>query len=118
MVEENQQKAKIHLYCGFRKDSELTKSYQNFAKEQMEKGKLSTFQIAYSREENAQYVMDLVKKDADFFVELIKNENYILICGALKMQHDIEKILADLCKYQNLNFQEYKKKGYLKTDCY
>jgi sulfite reductase (NADPH) flavoprotein alpha-component len=118
MVEENQQKAKIHLYCGFRKDSELTKSYQNFAKEQMEKGKISTFQIAYSREENAQYVMDLVKKDADFFVELIKNENYILICGALKMQHDIEKILADLCKYQNLNFQEYKKKGYLKTDCY
>ena len=118
MIEENVQQAKITLYCGFRKNSELTKSYQKFANEQQAKGQLQDFKIAYSKEEPSQYVMDLVKNDAEYFVELIKNKDYIMICGALKMQKDIEAILSHLCLQQHLDFDAYKSQGYLKTDCY
>ena len=118
MIEENVQQAKITLYCGFRKNSELTKSYQKFANEQQAKGQLQDFKIAYSKEEPSQYVMDLVKNDAEYFVELIKNKDYIMICGALKMQKGIEAILSHLCLQQHLDFDAYKSQGYLKTDCY
>lgn len=118
MIEENNHHADIQLYCGFRKNSKLTKSYQQFAQEQKEKGKLNRFEIAYSREENSQYVMDLVRRDEDIFMKQIQNKEYIMICGALKMQRDIEKILSELCKNHNLDFEKYKKDGFLLTDCY
>ncbi len=118
MIEEHQKPVETHLYCGFRKDSILTRSYQDFADEQISKKKLSSFHIAYSREENAQYVMDLVKRDAAFFTDIIKNKNYIMICGALKMQHDIEEILFELCLENQLDFQDYKNQGLLLADCY
>ncbi|MDV3797383.1 FAD-binding oxidoreductase [Elizabethkingia anophelis] len=118
MIEENSKETEAHLYCGFRRSSKLTKSYEDFAAENRQKGKLTKLNLAYSREEQSQYVMDLVKRDAIFFIDLLTQGGYIMICGALKMQHDLEDLLRDLCTQQNKNYEDYKANGQILTDCY
>lgn len=118
MIEENSKETEAHLYCGFRRSSKLTKSYEDFAAENIQKGKLAKLNLAYSREEQSQYVMDLVKRDSAFFMDLLVQGGYIMICGALKMQHDLEDLLRDLCAQQNKNYEDYKANGQILTDCY
>ncbi|MDE5490012.1 PepSY domain-containing protein [Elizabethkingia meningoseptica] len=118
MIEENSKETEAHLYCGFRRSSKLTKSYEAFAQDNIQKGKLAHLHLAYSREEQSQYVMDLVKRDAVFFMDLLQQGGYIMICGALKMQHDLEDLLRDLCNRENKNYEEYKANGQILTDCY
>jgi len=118
MVDEQTGKTKTHLYCGFRKSSELTVDYEYFAHENIKKGKLSSFNLAFSREEKSQYVMDLVKRDADLFTEALETGGFIMICGALKMQHDVEDTLRKLCTLKNKDYETYKLNGQILTDCY
>ncbi|REC50998.1 FAD-binding oxidoreductase [Chryseobacterium piscium] len=118
MIEEQTGKTKTHLYCGFRKSSELTVNYEYFALENIKKGKLSSFNLAFSREEKSQYVMDLVERDAELFTNLLENGGFIMICGALKMQHDVEDTLRKLCALKNKDYETYKANGQILTDCY
>jgi len=118
MIEENTGKKEIHLYCGFRKSSELTESYRSFANENIKREKLRYLHFAYSREENSQYVMDLIKKDASFFTGILKEKNCIMICGSLQMQQDVENILQKICSQQQLDYHIYKNNGQILTDCY
>lgn len=119
MIDENSKNVETHLYCGFRHDNETTKSYQEFATKQIFTNHLSQFHIAFSREENKQYVMDLVNRDAKFFAETLQNGGILMICGALKMQHDVEKVLEQICQeHLNKSFEEFKTNGQFLTDCY
>jgi len=118
MIEEQTGKTKTHLYCGFRKSSELTVNYEYFAHENIKKGKLTSFNLAFSREENSQYVMDLVERDAELFIHSLENGGFIMICGALKMQHDVEDTLRKLCALKNKDYEIYKANGQILTDCY
>ena len=122
MIDENKNKIETHLYTGFRHLNSITKGYQEFAKQQIEKNNLTQFHIAFSREENKQYVMDLVRRDEKLFAETLQNGGIIMICGALAMQHDIEKVLEDIC-INHLNksfktFKTFKTNGQFLTDCY
>ena len=119
MVDENKKNVETHLYTGFRFDNYITKGYQQFAKEQIDKNQLSKFHIAFSREENKQYVMDLVRRDEKFFVDTLQQNGVIMICGALAMQHDIEKVLEEICQTNlNQSFEHFKTNGQFLTDCY
>lgn len=118
MIEEQTGKTKTHLYCGFRKSNELTVNYEYFAHENIQKGKLTSFSLAFSREENSQYVMDLVERDAELFTNSLENGAFIMICGALKMQHDVEDTLRKLCALKNKDYETYKTNGQILTDCY
>ena len=119
MIDENSKKVETHLYCGFRHDNETTKSYQEFATKQISTNHLSQFHIAFSREENKQYVMDLVNRDAKFFAETLQNGGILMICGALIMQHDVEKVLEEICQqHLKKSFEEFKTNGQFLTDCY
>ncbi len=119
MIDENSKNVETHLYCGFRHDNETTKSYQEFAAKQSSRNHLSQFHIAFSREENKQYVMDLVNRDAKFFAETLQNGGILMICGALKMQHDVEKVLEEICQqHLKKSFEEFKTNGQFLTDCY
>ncbi|MDM1548051.1 PepSY domain-containing protein [Empedobacter falsenii] len=119
MIDENSKKVETHLYCGFRHDNEITKSYQEFATKQISTNHLNQFHIAFSREENKQYVMDLVNRDAKFFAETLQNGGILMICGALTMQHDVEKVLEQICQqHLNKSFEEFKTNGQFLTDCY
>ena len=119
MIEQNKKKTEIHLYSGFRQKTDITAHYEKFAAEMIQKQYLSQFHLAYSREENYHYVMDLIQMDADFFADLLQNDGVIMICGALAMQFDVEKVLDTICiAKNNTTLSEYKAKGQILTDCY
>ena len=119
MIEQNRKKTETHLYCGFRMETETVSGYKNFSAEMIQKQKLAGFHLALSREEEHIYVMDLIKRDASFFVNLLQQGGVIMICGSLAMQNDVEAILNELCLERNIkNLYDYKKNGQLLTDCY
>ena len=118
MIEQNKKKNETHLYAGFRMETETVSGYKKFASEMMEKQQLQSFHLALSREENHYYVMDLIKRDADFFLDLLSNNGVIMICGSLAMQKDVESTLDKLLEEKSLNILTYKNNGQILSDCY
>lgn len=119
MIEQNKKKTETHLYCGFRQATETVLGYENFAAEMIQKQQLKSFQVALSREANHNYVMDLIKQDADFFMDLLAQGGVILICGSLAMQKDVEAVLDALCTTKTgKTICDYKTNGQVLTDCY
>jgi sulfite reductase (NADPH) flavoprotein alpha-component len=114
MITENKKKISIRLYAGFRHNNSLAKEYQAFAESEISAGRLTNYQVAFSREENRHYVMDLIKKEAAFFAEHLANKGIIMICGSLAMQRDVETILAEVCKSEDLS----PSREQILTDCY
>jgi sulfite reductase (NADPH) flavoprotein alpha-component len=63
--------------------------------------------------------MDLIKRDRDFFIDLLQQGGVIMICGSLAMQKDVESILDNLCLEKKIkSISEYKENGQVLTDCY
>ena len=119
MMEQNKKKTEIHLYCGFRKATETVLGYEKFATEMIQKKQLQSFHLALSREANHNYVMDLIKRDADFFVDLLTQGGVVMICGSLAMQKDVEAVLDTLCLDKTgKGITDYKANAQVLTDCY
>jgi sulfite reductase (NADPH) flavoprotein alpha-component len=119
MILENKKQVQIHLYAGFRFRNVLTKNYQDFASAEINLSRLSSFDIAYSREENAQYVMDLINDDAVKIVNSLANGGVIMICGSLAMQQDVEQVLEKLTMgINNKPLSFYKEQKQIFSDCY
>ncbi len=119
MIEQNKKKTEIHLYSGFRKETETVLGYKKFADEMMEKQQLQSFHLALSREADHNYVMDLIKRDADFFMDLLTQGGVVMICGSLAMQKDVEAVLDELCLSRtSMEIAAYKANGQVLTDCY
>ncbi|PJJ09021.1 sulfite reductase (NADPH) flavoprotein alpha-component [Flavobacterium sp. 1] len=118
MIEQNKKKTEIHLYCGFRTETETVSGYKKFANEMMEKQQLQSFHLALSREMNHDYVMNLIKRDADFLIDLLTHGGVVMICGSLAMQKDVEFVLDEILNQTALNISDYKAKRQVLTDCY
>jgi sulfite reductase (NADPH) flavoprotein alpha-component len=107
------------LYSGFRQKTEITSRYEEFATKMIQKQRLTNLQLAFSREQDHHYVMDLIKRDEMFFADLLKNGGTIMICGAIKMQFDVENVLdAISLEKNNTTLSEYINRGQILTDCY
>ncbi|OXA90393.1 PepSY domain-containing protein [Flavobacterium hercynium] len=119
MIEGNKKNKECHLYCGFRNETETIVKYQKFAENEIQNNHLKSFHIAFSREQNQCYVMDLIKKDAEFFAATLQKGGTIMICGSLAMQQDVEKILDVICvEKQGTGLSFYKLNKQILTDCY
>lgn len=118
MMEQNKKKTEIHLYCGFRNETETVSGYKKFADEMIQKQQLQSFHLALSREANHFYVMDLIKRDADFFMDLLSQGGVLMICGSLTMQKDVESALDEILTQTALGISDYKVQGQIVTDCY
>jgi sulfite reductase (NADPH) flavoprotein alpha-component len=119
MIEQNRHKTPCHLYCGFRNETDTVHNYKQFAARCIENHRLTGFKIAFSREQNHCYVMDLIQQDAAFFADLLQRGGTVMICGSLAMQQDVEKVLEAICIYDNgTSLANYKLKGQVLTDCY
>lgn len=119
MIEQNKAKKEIQLYSGFRMETPTLLAYKKFANIMIQKEYLDNFHVALSREAEQIYVMDLIKRDTVFFVNLLKDGGVIMICGSLAMQKDVEVILDELCRDNGMqNLADYKEKGQILTDCY
>lgn len=117
MIQENTKCHEVKLYAGFRYDNMLAAEYRAFAHEQIKNKKLHSLELAFSREEHKQYVMDLIKRDEKYFADLLNEGGIVMICGALKMQKDVEMVLDELLQRLNGKPLEYYKQQIL-TDCY
>ncbi|WAC40369.1 PepSY domain-containing protein [Pedobacter sp. SL55] len=119
MISQNAKHADHHLYIGFRKETSLIKQHKAFLDQQLQNQKLKSYQIAFSREQNHCYVMDLIRKDGEQLAKLLSNGGVVMICGSLLMQQDVEKVLDEICLEINGNaLSFYKEKNQLLTDCY
>ena len=119
MIEQNKTKTETHLYCGFRMETETVSGYKKFSDEMIQKQKLTSFHLALSREAEHIYVMDLIKRDTAFFIDLLQHDGVIMICGSLAMQTDVEKILDELFLKNGIkSLSYYKQNNQLLTDCY
>ena len=119
MIKENKTKIPIYLYAGFRNQNDTTNAYKIFFEEEIQQKKLTDFHFAFSREDQAEYVMNSIERNAGLFAETLKNNGIIMICGSLNMQKDVEQVLNGICLEKNnkpLNF--YKENNQIKTDCY
>ena len=119
MISENNNKTECHLYCGFSNETATVATHKQFAAEQLVAKHLKSFHIAFSREQNHCYVMDLIQKNAAFFAGLLQGGGTIMICGSLQMQRDVEIVLDAICKEANgIGLDDYKANGQLLADCY
>lgn len=119
MIEQNKIKQELHLYSGFRMETPTLMAYKKFAAIMIQKEHLDNFHVALSREAEHIYVMDLIKRDALFFANLLKRGGVIMICGSLAMQQDVEAILSELLAEKGLKtLLEYKADKQFLTDCY
>lgn len=119
MIMENKKQMPIHLYAGFRHNNDLAKQYAAFGDENIRSNQLVAYHFAFSRENRSQYVMDLIRRDANFFIEKLENNGVIMICGALRMQQDVEYVLNGILRESsNKPLSYYKGKGLILTDCY
>lgn len=119
MVINNKNLTEIHLYAGFRTNNSLIQSYKEFAQEFESKQHLKRFELAFSRENNKMYVMDLIMRDYFFFANLLQEGGVIMICGALRMQKDVEKTLNEITtNHHGKPLQYYIDRNQILTDCY
>ena len=119
MITQSNKNADNHLYVGFRKETGIIKQHKAFLDQQIQNHKLKAYQVAFSREQNHCYVMDLIRNDASYLALLLSNGGVVMICGSLQMQQDVEKVIDDICMKINGNdLAYYKKNGQLLTDCY
>jgi len=119
MLQENNRKTETHLYCGFRKETKIIRHYKTLTAEMVKAKRLTKFHMAFSREDNRSYVMDLIARDAHFFANLLSSGGTIMICGSVAMQRDVEAILTTIClEFSNNDFAGYKNNGQILTDCY
>ncbi|MGM5631328.1 PepSY domain-containing protein [Apibacter raozihei] len=119
MVQQNTHKTETFLYCGFRRETEITSRYKIFLDEQVKNQQLVDYTFCYSRSQEHRYVMDLVRRDTEFFADLLENDGILMICGALQMQAEVEAVLEEIVfeKYAK-RIIDYKNKGQILSDCY
>jgi len=119
MIDENINQTETHLYVGFRYKNDTVAYYEKFANINLEKNKLNSFSIAFSRESEKMYVMDLIRNDAKKIADILHNNGIIMICGALAMQKDVEKELDAICmEFNNKPIIFYQANNQFLTDCY
>lgn len=119
MIAQNKNKTETHLYCGFRRQTNTTLKFREFAGKQIKKQQLKGFHIAFSREANLCYVMNLINNDAAFFADVLSKGGVIMICGSLAMQQDVEHALNTICmEYNSKPVSYYTENGQILTDCY
>lgn len=119
MINKKRKKTANSLYIGFRQETEVIKKHRLFLDQQVAQQNLISYQIAFSREQNHCYVMDLIKNDATHIAQQLANGTIVMICGALQMQKDVEQTLDEICLELNQkSLAYYKKNRQILTDCY
>lgn len=72
----------------------------------------------YSQTEGKEYVQDLVEKQQDEIISIIKNQGTIMICGSLAMQHGVLEVLEKILKVHGTSIDTLINNQQLKMDCY
>lgn len=119
MVAQNKKKRNLYLYSGFRRNTEIVRQHQQQLTKHINDGHLKKFSPAFSQEQYAAYVMDLIEQDSVFFAQLLEDGGTIMICGSVAMQLNVEEKLHHICmNHGSKSFDTYKDQGQVVADCY
>lgn len=118
MVAENKRNLEMHLYWGGRTRQSYA-LYEPHLKRFADDGTLH-INLAFSREtEQKIYVGDLIRRDGEQLVQLLKKGAIIYICGSLAMQQNVLDELEIACRrVAGKSLNSFQKKGQVKMDCY
>jgi len=117
MMEQNSTK-KISLFWGGRTLASVG-IYNDILEKTLATNEHISFHYCFSREENKQYVQDLVNEKKDTVLHTINTGGTVMICGSLVMQHDVLDVLEKLLNENGtIPFKEFERSGRLKMDCY
>jgi sulfite reductase (NADPH) flavoprotein alpha-component len=101
-----------HLFFGLRTKASLN-IYKPFLNENQ------NIHIAYSQENNNEYVQDLIAKKEDLITSTLKNGGIIMICGSITMMNGVYASLGKITlKKLNKPLNVFEKRKQIKTDCY
>ncbi len=110
---------KKHLFWGGRTKASL-ELYSEYINKALVENHLRSFHAAYSQEEKHKvYVQDLILENKSIFVNALKNEGVIMICGAIAMQNRVLEILAEFTiKELKAPLSVFENNEQIKMDCY
>nr|WP_299036007.1 PepSY domain-containing protein [uncultured Tenacibaculum sp.] len=75
--------------------------------------------IAYSQDQNKEYVQDLLLKEENTIASVLQNGGTIMICGSIKMLKGVETSIEQIVLNKlNTSLNYFKKNNQIKTDCY
>ena len=78
-----------------------------------------TIHKTYSKEENKEYVQNLVAQQKEIVLKTVQEGGLVMICGSLAMQHDMLDVLERvLTEHAAISLDELRHNGQLKMDCY
>ncbi len=118
MIHQNKKQVPCHLYAGFR-DKNAWNLYQSQLENTENASKVHSIQLAFSREENKQYVGDLIKKDAEKVALVLKKGGVVMLCGSLAMQKDVMFLLENICQKElNQPLSYFQAHQQIRSDCY
>ncbi|WP_299249153.1 PepSY domain-containing protein [uncultured Lacinutrix sp.] len=118
MIDQNTKNTETHFYYGLRQNASFN-LYRDAIKENYNSKNLTKLKLAFSREEPKTYVQDVLKQDALFIAETLKNKGVIMLCGSLAMQNDVLATLNTITTENlNLPLSKFIEKNQIKTDCY
>ncbi len=100
---------KTHVFCGLR-----TKASKAIYKPYLHN---KNVQYAFSKEENHQYIQDVIAQQETLISSVLKNKGMIMICGSVAMMNEVLTVLESITiKKLNKDLSKFKKQ--IKTDCY
>lgn len=118
MIDQLAPDTKCHLYCGFRGESSYA-LYNAAIQQNIDDRKLSSLNIAYSREGQKQYVKDLLEMDTALVADALANNGVIMLCGSLAMQNNVIAFLEDICQTRlGKSVSYYQSHSQVLMDCY
>ncbi|GJH39758.1 hypothetical protein RCZ04_03080 [Capnocytophaga sp. HP1101] len=118
MIAQNTKKRPITLIWGCRREAAL-EIYRPYIERFTKEGKLKTYWQALSQEGEKFYVQDILKREALFFANLLKNKGVVMICGSIAMQKAVMEVLEAICReHLNKPLSYYQNKGQIRSDCY
>jgi len=114
MISESLSTQQLHLLWGGRRKSSLD-LYQPFINWE----KLSSFQLAFSKEAKPQYVQDLIPANADLITEILQEGGSLMICGSVRMEKGVLNNLSVLCEsHLGKPLDYFIANEQIRTDCY
>ena len=118
MLEENENRIPCHLFWGGR-TAESFFCYKGFIEKAISEKRLSDYQTAFSKDEENQYVQDLLLKNKNTVANALQENGNILICGSLSMQQGVLEVLEQISQEElNRPLSDFENNGQLAMDCY
>lgn len=100
---------KTHIFCGLRTKASTT-IYKPYLHNK-------NVHYAFSKEENHEYIQDVIAQQETLISSVLKNKGVIMICGSVAMMNEVLAIIENIA-LKNLSKKLNQLKNQIKTDCY